>query len=315
MALGPQHVQLTFDGTPARWIASPLNYPGGKYRLLDSLFAHFPDRIATFYDAFAGGGTVSVNVAADAIVASDVIPDLVQTMQTMQTLGSHAFIAHIQAVMRRFDLIGSLSDLPNPLRDPDALSRRNAEPYRALRHAFNTHRDTLDPLTRTIWWYTLVLFGFNNQIRTNRAGAWNTPVGKSGLNPSLIDRLTLFIDQLRYRPIRWVCQSYTALYDTPLTPQDFVYFDPPYSITTAVYNTGWSAADDAALWALCDTLTARGVPWALSNVLRHHGREHTALKAWARQYRVIPLAMSYANASYHHTDASRLPSEEVLILG
>ncbi len=308
----PSAVQLTWDRTPARWIASPLNYPGGKHRLLSALFSHFPSSIETFYDAFAGGGTVSLNVPAARLVAIDVIPDLVHTMRVMQTLGAEAFIERLQRLSDQYGLIGSITDLPESERHPDALARRNATPYRALRAAFNTPREW-DPVDRAVWWYTLVLYGFNNQIRTNQRGAWNTPVGKSGLNPILATRLTLFIDQLRARPIQWHCGSYQDILQRPLTPRDFVYCDPPYSITTAVYNSGWNADDDHALFAFCDTLHQRGIRWAVSNVARHHGKTHDALIAWAKPYTVHPIEMSYANASYHHAAASALPSEEVLI--
>lgn len=309
----PSAVQLTWDRTPSRWIASPLNYPGGKHRLLSALFSHFPPSIATFYDAFAGGGTVSLNVPAERLVAIDVIPDLVHTMQIMQDLGAEPFIARIQHLSAQYGLVGSVTDLPESQRSPDALARHNAAPYRALRAAFNDPHRTWDPIDRAVWWYTLVLYGFNNQIRTNQRGAWNTPVGKSGLNPLLITRLTLFIDQLRARPIRWHCGHYQDILQWPLTERDFVYCDPPYSISTAVYNSGWTAQDDQALFAFCDTLHARRIRWAVSNVFSHHGRTNDALIAWAQQYTVYTLNISYANASYHHAANSRLPSQEVLI--
>ena len=34
---------------------SPLNYIGGKYKMLPKLLPLFPARINTFYDLFAGG--------------------------------------------------------------------------------------------------------------------------------------------------------------------------------------------------------------------------------------------------------------------
>ena len=44
---------------------SPLNYIGGKYRLLPQILPLFPKQINTFVDLFAGGLDVSINVDAD----------------------------------------------------------------------------------------------------------------------------------------------------------------------------------------------------------------------------------------------------------
>lgn len=43
------------------FIKSPLNYTGGKYKLLPQLLEIFPKEIDTFVDLFAGGGNVAVN--------------------------------------------------------------------------------------------------------------------------------------------------------------------------------------------------------------------------------------------------------------
>lgn len=46
------------------FIKSPLNYTGGKYKLLPQLLEIFPKEIDIFVDLFAGGGNVAVNVNA-----------------------------------------------------------------------------------------------------------------------------------------------------------------------------------------------------------------------------------------------------------
>ena len=42
-------------------IQSPLNYTGGKYRLLSQILPLFPDDIETFVDLFCGGCNVGIN--------------------------------------------------------------------------------------------------------------------------------------------------------------------------------------------------------------------------------------------------------------
>lgn len=38
------------------YVKSPLNYTGGKYKLLPQLLEVFPKQVNTFVDLFAGGG-------------------------------------------------------------------------------------------------------------------------------------------------------------------------------------------------------------------------------------------------------------------
>jgi adenine-specific DNA-methyltransferase len=46
------------------FVKSPLNYTGGKHKLLPQITKLFPDNIDTFYDVFAGGANVGINAEA-----------------------------------------------------------------------------------------------------------------------------------------------------------------------------------------------------------------------------------------------------------
>lgn len=52
-------------------IKSPLNYTGGKHKLLPQILPLFPKEINTFVDLFTGGCNVAVNVEAKRIIAND----------------------------------------------------------------------------------------------------------------------------------------------------------------------------------------------------------------------------------------------------
>ena len=52
-------------------IKSPLNYTGGKYKLLPQILPYFPSNINTFVDMFCGGLNVSANVKCKKIIAND----------------------------------------------------------------------------------------------------------------------------------------------------------------------------------------------------------------------------------------------------
>ncbi len=46
--------------TQDKYIKSPLNQIGGKYKLLNQIVRYFPKNIDTFYDLFAGGCDVAI---------------------------------------------------------------------------------------------------------------------------------------------------------------------------------------------------------------------------------------------------------------
>ena len=52
-------------------IQSPLNYTGGKYKLLPQLLPLFPKDTDVFVDLFCGGCNVGINVAARRVVYND----------------------------------------------------------------------------------------------------------------------------------------------------------------------------------------------------------------------------------------------------
>lgn len=54
------------------YIKSPLNYVGGKYKLLSQILPLFPKQISTFIDLFSGGANIGINVNADKIIFNDI---------------------------------------------------------------------------------------------------------------------------------------------------------------------------------------------------------------------------------------------------
>lgn len=54
-----------------KYIKSPLNYIGGKHKILPQLFTAFPKKVDTFVDLFAGGFNVGINVNAERIICND----------------------------------------------------------------------------------------------------------------------------------------------------------------------------------------------------------------------------------------------------
>ena len=62
-------------------IQSPLNYTGGKYRLLSQILPLFPKNIDLFVDLFCGGCNVGVNAASRRVVFNDQNRELLREAQ------------------------------------------------------------------------------------------------------------------------------------------------------------------------------------------------------------------------------------------
>ena len=58
-------------------VKSPLNFTGGKYKLLPQLVPLFPDNISTFVDLFCGGCNVGINATAEKIICNDIDSKLI----------------------------------------------------------------------------------------------------------------------------------------------------------------------------------------------------------------------------------------------
>jgi site-specific DNA-adenine methylase len=123
------------------------------------------------------------------------------------------------------------------------------------------------------------------------------------------ENLQDFIKKLQSTDIELICKDFRDVCITEIQTQDFVYADPPYNKTTATYNErgGWTDVDDRDLFNLLDSLTSRGIKFALSNLYKN-----PTLIEWAQKYKVHFLRHNYKNCNYQKKDRSG-SEQEVLI--
>lgn len=261
-------------------IKSPLNYIGGKYRLLPQILPLFPEHINTFVDLFAGGLDVSLNVRANHIICNDINNYVIGLFTYFQQNSIDNILDDIHRVMNQYNL-----------------TKQNADGYYALRADYNA---THSPLHL----FLLVCFGFNHQFRYNGNGEFNNPFGRerSSYNSNIERNLRNTHARLRNMVLH---AGNFKDFDTDFMEQgDFLYADPPYLISCGSYNDGkrgfegWSVQDDIALFGKLDELDDRHVSFALSNVFRHKGDENTHLIEWANRYHVHYINADYGNSNY-----------------
>ena len=98
----------------------------------------------------------------------------------------------------------------------------------------------------------MILYGFQQQIRFNSSYEFNNPVGESGFNDSIREKIVSFSREIKEKDIFFFSQDYSKLIDK-IDNKCLVYIDPPYLITLGSYNdgkrgfNGWNESEEIRL--------------------------------------------------------------------
>lgn len=295
-------------------VKSPLNYTGGKTKLLPQLMPLFPTEIHTFVDLFCGGANVGINARAKKVIYNDDNEKLINLYQVFSKYKTDILIDKIEKIIEKYGLskVDEVGYQEYGCNSSDGLGAYNKEPFLKLRSDFNALTRKDDEYYLML--YVLIVFSFNNQIRFNQQDEFNLPVGKRDFNKNIRRNLIQFVTKLQEQKKEFLCTDFREVNILKLGAEDFVYCDPPYLITTASYNeqNGWNEQDERDLLALLDKLNEQGVKFALSNVTTHKGRRNEILLAWAQKYHMHKLDFHYKNSNYHGKNIEE-ETQEVLI--
>src|SRR5690554_4686366 len=281
-------------------IKSPLNYIGGKAKILDQILPLFPKEIDNFIDLFAGGCNVGINVNANKIYFNDNLTYLIEMYQTFQENDLDTTILHNENRIKEFEL-----------------SLTNEDGYKKMRAKYNEQKNPLDL-------FVLIAFSFNHQIRFNNNHEFNNPFGRerSSFNASMRQNLVRFILRIKEINIEFSDFCFNDFDFSNFGINDFVYCDPPYLITTGTYNDGkrgfkgWTEKEEEELLNLLDDLNGKNIKFALSNVLEHKGKSNKILKTWINNnpnYKINFIDYNYSNSNYQTIVRDKNASIEVLI--
>ena len=276
------------------FIKSPMNYIGGKYKLLPQIYKYFPSHIETFVDLFCGGLDVSINIKADNIISNDINSIMIDMYKEMQKMNISELLDYIDGTIAEYQL-----------------SKTNKDGYLKLREHYNSTRNPIDL-------FVLICYSFNHQIRFNSNLQFNSPFGenRSAFNDDIRSNLINFHE--RIKNVHFISESFSDMDLSFLGENDFVYVDPPYLISCGSYNDGkrgfegWTEEHDRKLFAMLDELNERNVKFALSNVVEHKGTTNDGLVEWMKNYNVHYLSMNYKNCNYQCKDKNK-ETIEVLV--
>ena len=291
-------------------VKSPLNYTGGKFKLLPQILPLFPNKIDTFIDLFGGGFNVGINVKANQIIYNDIEKHIVELLNYFKNNEGNVIIKQIDSLIDKYGL--TRTDKYGyeyyGCNSSEGVSRINKKPYLKLREDYNKNKTPL-------LFFTTIIFAFSNQIRFNSKGEFNVSVNKRDFNNNIKNNLISFLNKMKEIEVFFYNEDFTKIKINALSQNDLVYCDPPYLITCANYNEngGWNENKEIELLNLLDNLKCKGVKFALSNVLENKGKTNNILKKWVKDYNIHYLNNSYGNCNYHTKDKSNNSTIEVLI--
>jgi DNA adenine methylase Dam len=276
-----------------KFIKSPINYVGNKYKLLSQIIPLFPKNINTFVDIFGGSGTVLINTNANQYVYNDINNYVSSIFSGLVFNNADDVIHKIETIIKEY-----------------SLSKTNKEGFDKLRDDYNNGRNDWITL------FTLVCYSFNYQIRFNNNHQYNGSFGKnrSCFTNKQKENLYEMKQKLSEKHIIVMSQNFTNIDYSKFNEDDFIYCDPPYLSSVGNYNDGkrgfegWSEKHERQLLKLLDELNYRNIKFALSNNLKY---DNPILDQWKDKYNIHYLNSDYTNCNYQKIDKSK--DIEVLI--
>ena len=277
---------------------SPLHYMGNKSKLIDDLKFYFPEdnECDTFIDLFGGSGCVSINVNYKNIIYNEINNNVVKLLSIFKDYDSKEIIEHIQKRIKEFEL---------PYESCDVRVKHYTEEKKDKgQNAYNMFREFYNKSDKNILdLYTLTFFSFCNLIRFNSKDEFNMPFGNRCFlkenEQDIINACYIFKNKNIYLNNKDAFEILNSI--QTYSPKVYIYLDPPYSNTMAIYNEsraygGWSLEDDEKLFNELDRITKLGVKWSLSNVLENKDKtnDHIEQGALKNNYKIIELDRNYA---------------------
>jgi DNA adenine methylase Dam len=307
------------------YIVSPLNYPGNKYRILSQLYSNFP-KFNSILDLFCGSATVGVNSEAEKVICVDSDEHVISLLNFFKCYDHKKIIEDLIFLIKKFNLTISYTNNYSFLRknfkvynDNNGLKSLNSEGFYKLRDTYNNFENKFD-YNANLHLYLLLIYGFNTNLRFNKKGFYNLPVGKTDLNKNNVKKILSFTNRLKEIDVDFICLKYNDPKIFQLIKKvDFVYLDPPYLITNAVYNENgkWTDKSEVDLLKFLDMLIKIKKNFGLSNILKKDDMDNNFLINWIEKnkniLKIIPINYHYRSSSYNKLKRNN-NEKEILVI-
>ncbi len=256
---------------------SPLNYIGSKAKLIPYIKENMLSA-STLIDVFGGGFNVGVNSDSESIYYNDINFIVKGLIESFRNYDTYDYITYVKKFIKN-----------------QHLEKGNKETYLKAREYYNSLPENKKD-NRML--FALILYSFQQQIRFNSNYEFNNTAGIRWFNDCILAKLISFSRVIKEKEIEFISTDYINLREKiTINANTFLYFDPPYKLTTGSYNDGkrgfkgWDDHLEQELFHFIDEMTQIDVPCMLSYVLEHKGVINMALEDWINRnkYTYIPL--------------------------
>lgn len=265
---------------------SPIFYMGNKYKLLPQLLPLFPSQCENFYDLFGGSGVVSLNYKG--------------RNKTIYNEFNHNVVGLIEMI---------INNNPKELDEyyKNKIKEYNLETKSICKNEYHLRTDNFNRLREDYNknseknykdLYLLSVYSINHLIRFNSKDEFNVSSGNNSYNEKNYNQILDF--HKSFKDVTILNKNIFDLNLDELTENDFVYCDPPYLNTEAVYNEkrafgNWDINNDYKLFKILDDLNDRNIKFGLSNVFENRGIKNDHLIKWSKDhnYNVYHLKRNY----------------------
>lgn len=255
---------------------SPLNYTGSKAKIVADIKENMYIGNNTFIDIFGGGFNVGINSGFNSVIYNDInyfVTDLIRSFYENDT---YQYLLYIKKMTNRF-----------------MLEKSNSDSYLRARSYYNSlPENKRDP--RLL--FTIMLYGYQQQLRFNSSHEFNNPVGMRWFNDKVLEKMISFSRVIKEGNYTFTSRNYLDL-EQIIDDSTFVYADPPYRLTTGSYNDGkrgfkgWDLVLELELFNFLDRISKKNTKFMLSYVIEHKGNINYNLLNWVEKnnYRIIEL--------------------------
>lgn len=237
----------------------PFNYAGSKSQYVELFDVEQP-----IADLFGGGGGFWSNVKSNDIIVNDVCSPLIRFQKRIYEASDDQFESIILRLYGTTKLIETKED------------------YEKLRTLFN--QGSSDSLYSHYYGGKIeknddILFMCclscctNNLIRFNKSGGFNQTWGQRKFNASMESKLRDFRSRIKDKKIQFNIGDFQQIDSTGR----ILFVDPPYLISSAGYNTSWTADDEKRLYSFLN-----GKDFILTNFLFRGDIHNTILEEFIR---------------------------------
>lgn len=267
---------------------------GNKERLINKgLLELFPKDINYFVEPFCGSGVVSLNVKANNYLLNDNNGDVIALLNIFKSNTKEEITKHISDRIKEFGLNETTADVRQGV---------NEEVRNFYKEKYNTFRDfyNMSLEKNVLDLYTLTYYSHSNLMRFSGKGNFNVPRAndlrkfnvsfgnQSYSNNKHGEKIQNGCDFFSKENVALYNEDFREVFKCIATEGTFIYCDPPYLNTTAVYNEkrdcgGWNIDSDYRLFDCLDVLHQKGGKFGLSNVFENKGIINQHLIDWVEE--------------------------------